>query len=169
MSINNYLSLNYVKLKQKLLSFNVINFDDVYHEVLIQVLNMNIDKFNFLFNENIIDKYIVSMFKFNAFSKTAPYHRKYNKILYTNLSNINIPDNIDDHIDQICIADIENILMDFNDLFIYKIVYIDYILKKSLDPGFSVRQLALDCLIPESTLNSKFDDYKKYLKNNKLK
>jgi len=162
MSINEYIRDNYYNLRTKLSVFKIDNFDDIYHEVLLQIIDMDNDKLNYLIEKGEIDKYIMSVFKINAFSITAPYHRKYNRIKTKELKEMEYNNDIDN--DDYCLNDIYYALDKIDDFFIFKLLYKDYIDNKILRSGYSIRQLSLDSDVSSRTLISKFNIYKNEIK-----
>lgn len=150
--INKWIEENYYKLKKYLSFIDIEDFDDIYHEVLLQfMVNKKSKK---LIRDGDAFKYILKMFKLNCFSETAPYKANH-KYIKRKID--------DENSDDICIIDVNQYLHKLEIEFYYKYIYIYYINEKVKKPSYSKKQLSKESEVPLSTINDKFSLIKKYI------
>jgi len=164
--LNKWIDDNYFILKRKLKNIKCNDWDDIFHEVIIQFISMDKNKSSRLIKDGVAMKYIMQMFKINVYSPTSPYRWKYNRMNYDkdfDMNNYNKEDT-DEHEDQLCLADVELALDLVDEHFVYKLVYIDYIKRKTSTPGYSMKKISNESYITKPTLVVKFADLKKEIK-----
>ena len=157
---------NYYIIKNKLKPFKIKDWSDIFHEVLIQFLTMDTKKSTKLIEDGEAYKYIKQMFYLNCFSKTSPFNWKYNKIIFNknfDIDKVDISDG-DEPDENLCLADIEMALDRIDEFFIYKLVYKDYLEKKTLTPGYSYKKIGMESDIPKPTIIAKFSELKEQIK-----
>ena len=161
-----WIDKNYFILKKKLDNIKNPEWSDIYHEVLIQFLTMDTKKSTKLIEDGEAYKYIMSMFKINCYSKTSPFHWKYNKMVYDknfDMDKIDITDG-DEPDENLCLADIELALDKIDEFFVYKLIYKDYLEKKTQTPGYSFKKISIESEIPKPTIIAKFGEMKEQIK-----
>lgn len=159
-----YINKNYYKLKKKLSNIQNPEWDDIFHDVLIQFLNKNSKQINKLIKTGDVDRYIMQMFKLNCFSDTSPYQRKYNKKEYKYIDLNKLTQEDEPITDEICLKDLMDGLIYVDELFIYKLLYKEYIENKSINPSFSIRILSEESKIPRVRIITKFNNIREQLK-----
>jgi hypothetical protein len=143
--INTWINSNYFTLKNKLLKIKSKDWEDIYHDVLIQVLEKSENFILSLILSNDIDRYIMAMFKLNVFSPTAPHHWR-NKTLNTieidyYIDILEDDEEIETYINDIQLKDIKEALHELDIFFIDKIIFEHYIDKKS-NGSYSIKELS---------------------------
>jgi hypothetical protein len=166
MYIKNWVDKNYIDLKNKLKSIKSNNWEDIFQEVIIQFLVMDKQKAETLIDDGVAFKYIMGMFKLNVYSKTSPYHWKYNRMVYDknfNFDNYDLED--EKYISgSLCLADVDVALNLIDEHFVYKLVYLDYIERKSKQAGYSIKKISVESEITKPTLVVKFGELKSEIK-----
>ena len=160
---SDWVGVNYYKLKQELSKIKHKEWDDIYHEVLIQFINKPSGLTSGLINRHEAIKYIKQQFYWNVTSLNAPYHWEYNKIKMVEF-DYNKNKHEDKYEDKLCIEDVNIALKDIDEFFVYKIVYKDYIKKKIETSSYSINKISIETEIPKVTLMAKFTILKDQIK-----
>ena len=149
--VNEFIDKNYLTIKKAVQNLVILDKEDIIHECIIYFIEN--PKAKRIIEDGYALKYIVQMIKLNGWSKTAPYHQKYNKIKYTELNeNLNIPE--PEYSEEFCITDIEENLKGKNIFIIDRLMFEEYIKNKSLG-SFSIKKLSNKLNISHSTLSHK--------------
>lgn len=162
--ISNWINDNYDILKEKIKTFNVKDSEDIFQEVLIYFMDMDTGKTMGLINSGDADKYVMAMFKINAFSETSPYQRKYNQYKMVELYDEEVKNLYDKSFD-VSIELFNDLLEDVDEFFIHKIIYRQYVYNKIKTPSYSINKMSIESTIPQSTLEQKFNKIRTELKN----
>lgn len=162
MSINEFIESKYYELKSKISRFNLRDKEDVFQETLMYFIELG-DKAEQLIEENVADKYIMGMFKINAYSKTSKYRMKYKnkKIDFEKYIYITY---LDDYETDVCIAYFDDILFSRDVFFADKYLFKHYVENK-IEGKYSTKILSDETDIPIGTISKKITDVKNKLKN----
>jgi hypothetical protein len=161
--IRKWLNDNWKHLKKYPEQIENYEGDDILQEVIVQFLEMEPEKTTKLITSGEAEKYIMSMYKVNCFSKTSPYQYKYNKV-----DKVELLDKMYHYYEpsyQVCWTDLEYIINDLDIFFLDKVVYKDYIRKKLKQKGYSINKMSKESTIPLGTLDLMFKKIRIELKN----
>ncbi len=158
--VKNWMSENYEHLICMCSTIKSPEWNDIFHEVLINFMEKDEILLQKLIENDEADKYIKQMFYLNVISDTAPYKRKYkhNSISREEFKDVEIEATSD-----ICFADFELLMWGIDAFFVDKHMYREYILKKIETPSYSIRKMSIDSMVPYSTLNIKFGNIRKQM------
>jgi len=163
LKISNWIDKNYYVIKKECIRIKSPDWYDIYHEVLIQFLEMDSGKTSSLINHQSAVRYIKQMFYLNVISKTAPYFNMYKMEEELRCNFDDIIEDKHEHT-EMCWADFESALYEVDAFFIDKLIYKDYILNKTKTPGYSVNKISQETKIPVATLIKKFTFIREELK-----
>jgi len=163
---SSWINENFYILKRKLSNIKTNDWDDIFQEVLIQFLTMDEKKSSRLIKDGVAMKYIMGMFKINVYSPTSPYRWRYNRMVYDKDFNLDKyeREDVDEYEDQLCLADIEMALDMVDEHFVYKLVFEDYLKRKTQTPGYSMKKISNESDITKPTLIVKFGELKQQVK-----
>jgi len=160
--IHQWMSNNYTILRNATKAIVTNEADDIFQEVVIQFLSMKTGFTTGLILSGDANKYFMGMYKLNCFSDTSPYQRKYNMnktVEFFDEYNFEYENSYD-----VCWRDFEIMLENMEMFFVDKVVYKEYIERKIIKKGFSIKKMANESMIPKGTLNLKFKQIRTELK-----
>ena len=167
--IGNWISINYYVLKRICMKYDTSEFDDIYHEVIIQFLQADEDLLIKLILMGNAIKYFRTIFKINCYSPNSIYQQKYNKIKYVEIFNDVEDEVIDKYIESLDLIDLDKVLKEIDSFFIDKIIFREYIINKIEDNTYSFRQMSDDAEFNMRKLIYSYtkvkDNLKSYIKN----
>lgn len=155
--IKDFINKNYERLHNIIMGYNVDDKEDIFQETLLYFLQMEKSKCDRLIKSGEASKYIIQMFKINAFSSTSPYQRT-----YENNTDVAMNEDTDENV---CWGDFITELEGLDIFFLDKVLYKTYLERKIETPSYSIKKLSLEIDISHSSLRDKFREIKNKLKD----